>query len=334
MKHPSSSTQISCFRRMLTIGMASLLAAAAMPATAQTVQWPTKPVKIVVGFAAGGGTDVFARVLAQSLTESLGQSVIVDNKPGASGNMAVSEVARASADGYTFMIAPTSVETVNPHLFKSIVSPSKDLSPVMGIGNMQMYLVARPNMEAKDLKQLIAQAKANPGKLNYASSGNGTPPHLAGELFKQSTNTFITHIPYRGSAPALQDVMAGQADFVFDPGVAFPHIKAGKVKLLAVASDRKSPFFPDAPTYADLGIKNASLDIWFGLWAPKNVPAEIIDRLSREVRVALAGAELKKRYNALGAEPMAVENAEFRKLLAAEENTLSNLIKVRNITAN
>jgi len=128
--------------------------------------------------------------------------------------------------------------------------------------------------------------------------------------------------------------MAGQADFVFDPGVAFPHIKAGKVKLLAVASDRKSPFFPDTPTYADLGIKNASLDIWFGIWAPKNVPAEIVDRLSREVKVALAGAELKKRYNALGAEPMAVDNAEFRKLLAAEEKMLSNLIKVRNITAN
>ena len=205
-----------------------------------------------------------ARTLAQSLTEALGQPVIVDNKPGASGNLGASDVVKAAPDGYTFLIAPTSVETVNPSLFKSSLLPSRDLTPVMGIGRMQMYVVARPTLEAKDVKQLIALAKAQPGKMNFASSGPGTPPHLAGELFNQSTGTSITHIPYRGSAPALQDVMASQADFVF-------------------ASDRKSPFFPDAPTYAVLGIQNASLDIWFGIWSPNKVPAEITNRLSREV---------------------------------------------------
>lgn len=320
-------------RRWLTLGAASILAAAALPAAGQTATWPNKPVRLVVGFAPGGGTDVMARALAQSLTESLGQTFIVDNKPGASGNLSAGEVSKAAPDGYTFLVAPTSVETANPFLFKSNLLPSRDLSPVMGVGRMQMYVVARPTLEVKDLKELVALAKSQPGKLNYASSGAATPPHLAGELFKQSTGTFITHVPYRGSAPALQDVMASQADFVFDPGVAFPHIKAGKVKLLGVASDRKSPFFPDAPTYADMGIKNASLDIWFGVWAPNKVPAEIIERLSAALTKALAVPALKQRFNNLGAEPAPLETAAFRKLLADEGKTLSTLIKDRKIVA-
>mgnify|MGYP001003639411 CR=1 FL=1 len=331
MSESNKKNTPSIRRRMMSIGMASVLAAAALPAASQTA-WPAKPIRIVVGFAAGGGTDVMARTLANELTKVLGQTVIVDNKPGASGNLSASEVARATADGYTFLVAPTSVETVNPSLFKSNVLPARDLTPVMGIGRMQMYVVARPTLEAKDFKEFISLAKSRPGKLNFASSGNGTPPHLAGELFNQSVGTSILHIPYRGSAPALQDVMAGQTDIVFDPGIAFPHIKSGKVKLLAVASDRKSPFFPDVPTYADLGIKNASLDIWFGLWAPNKLPAEITDRFTREVSKALASPELKVRYNGLGAEPAALDTASFRKLLAEEGKTLSTLIKERNIS--
>jgi tripartite-type tricarboxylate transporter receptor subunit TctC len=183
----------------------------------------------------------------------------------------------------------------------------------------------------KDAKQLVAMAKASPGKMSFGSSGTGTPPHLAGELFKQSTGTFITHIPYRGAAPALQDVMASQVDMAFDPGIAFPAIKAGRVKLLAVASDKKSPFFPDVPTYADLGIQNASLDIWFGVWAPNGTPPDITARLTREVTKALATAAIKQRYGELGAEPVALDPAEFRKLLAQEGKTLAALIKDRKI---
>ena len=327
----SLPTAASTSRRWMTIGAAAALVAAALPAAAQTAAWPSKPVRLVVGFAPGGGTDVMARALAQALTESLGQPVIVDNKPGASGNLSASEVIRATPDGYTFLVAPTSVETANPSLFKSNVLPSRDLTPVMGIGRMQMYVVARPTLEAKDLRDLVALAKAQPGKLNFASSGAATPPHLAGELFKQSTGTFITHVPYRGSAPALQDVMGSQADFVFDPGIAFPHIKSGKVKLLGVASDRKSPFFPDAPTYADMGIKNASLDIWFGVWAPNKVPVEVTERLSHEIAKALATPAIKQRFNNLGAEPAPLETVAFKKLLAEEGKTLSTLIKDRKI---
>lgn len=321
--------------RRTLIGLAASLAFTTLltaPATAADVPaWPAKPVRIVVGFAPGGTTDVLARTLAQAATEALGQTVLVDNKPGASGNIAAAEVAKATPDGYTFLVAPTSVETANPSLFKSTLVPARDLTPVMGIGRTQMYLIARPGLEVKDAKQLVAMAKAQPGRLSYASAGTGTPPHLAGELFKQSNGVFITHVPYRGAAPALQDVMASQADIAFDPGIAFPHIKSGRVKLLAVASDKKSPFFPEVPTYADLGIGNASLDIWFGVWAPNNTPPEVLARLSRELNKALAAPALKQRFGDLGAEPAPLEATAFRKLLADEAKTLSALIKDRKI---
>jgi tripartite-type tricarboxylate transporter receptor subunit TctC len=322
---------IPAARRSFIGAAASLCLLAASGTSLAQATWPTKTVRIVVGFAPGGTTDVMARVIAQGLTEALGQPVIVENKPGASGNIAAGEVIKAAPDGYTVLVAPTSVETANPSLFKSSILPSRDLTPVMGIGRTQMYLVTRPGLEVKDTKALIALAKAQPGKLSYASAGTGTPPQLAGELFKQSTGTFITHVPYRGAAPALQDVMASQADMVFDPGIAFPHIKAGKVKLLAVASDKKSPFFPDVPTYADLGIKEASLDIWFGLWVPNNTPAEVSARLIRELNKILATAAVKQRFGDLGAEPVPLDTAEFRKLLAQEGKTLSALIKDRKI---
>jgi tripartite-type tricarboxylate transporter receptor subunit TctC len=318
-------------RRTFIGAAASLCLLAASGASLAQAPWPTKTVRVVVGFAPGGTTDVMARVIAQGLTEALGQPVIVENKPGASGNIAAGEVIKAAPDGYTLLIAPTSVETANPSLFKSSILPSRDLTPVMGIGRTQMYLITRPSLEVKDAKQLVAMAKANPGKLSYASSGTGTPPQLAGELFKQSTGTFITHVPYRGAAPALHDVMASQADMAFDPGIAFPHIKSGKVKLLAVASDKKSPFFPDVPTYADLGIKDASLDIWFGLWVPNNAPAEVSARLMRELNKILATPTVKQRFGDLGAEPVPLDTAEFKKLLAQEGKTLSALIKDRKI---
>jgi tripartite-type tricarboxylate transporter receptor subunit TctC len=317
--------------RRTFIGAAASLCLLGATGAALAQAWPTKTVRVVVGFAPGGTTDVMARVIAQGLSEALGQSVIVDNKPGASGNIAAGEVIKAAPDGYTLLVAPTSVETANPSLFKSNILPSRDLTPVMGIGRTQMYVITRPGLEVKDVKQLIAMAKANPGKLSYASSGTGTPPQLAGELFKQSTGTFITHVPYRGAAPALQDVMASQADMAFDPGIAFPHIKSGKVKLLAVASDKKSPFFPDVPTYADLGIKEASLDIWFGLWVPNGTPAEVSARLMRELNKILATAAVKQRFGDLGAEPAPLDTTEFKKLLAQEGKTLSALIKDRKI---
>jgi len=318
--------------RLLQVLSIAALASAGATALAQPASnWPAKPVRIVVGFAPGGSTDVMARILSQSLSESLGQPVIIDNKPGASGNISASEVIRAAPDGHTFLIAPTSVETANPSLFRSTILPSRDLTPVASVGRTQMYLVAKPQMAAKDARDLVALAKSRPGTLSYASAGAGTPPHLACELFKQATGTDVTHVPYRGAAPALQDVLSGQADFVCDPGIAFPHIRTGKVKLLGVVSARRSPFFPEVPTVGEQGFKGADLDIWFGMWAPVGTPPEIVARMNREVAKALAQPALRSRYADLGAEPVAMESADFRALLADEGALLSALIKQQKI---
>ena len=322
---------LSPMRRRLIQSAAIALCAMGAIGTAQAQAWPTKPIKIVVGFAPGGTTDVMARVMAQSLSEALGQPVVVDNKPGASSNLAAAEVIRAPADGHTFLVSPTSVETANPLLFKQTISPAKDLTPVAGVGRSQMYLVVKPQSTFKDAKELVAFARANPGKMSYASAGPGTPPHLAGELFKKVTGVFATHIPYRGAAPALQDVMSNQADYVFDPGIAFPHVRAGKVRMLAVAGAKRSSFFPDVPTLAELGFKGAELDIWFGMWAPNGTPADVTARMAREIAKVLALPATKSRYESLGAEPVGMDNAEFRTLLAEEAKLLSGLIQEAKI---
>ena len=322
--HPRRTLMQLAAAALCTLGTAGAL-------HAQTAAWPSKPIKIVVGFAPGGTTDVMARVMAQSLSEALGQPVVVDNKPGASGNVAAAEVIRAPADGYTFLVAPTSVETANPSLFKQTILPSRDLTPVAGVGRSQMYLVVKPQTVAKDARDLISQIKANPAKFSYASAGPGTPPHLAGELFNKVLDVAVAHIPYRGAAPALQDVMAGQADYVMDPGISFPHVRSGKVRMLAVAGNNRSSFFPDVPTLSELGFKGSELDIWFGLWAPNGTPVDVTARMGREIAKALAQANTKTRYETLGAEPIGLENAEFRKLLTEEGRTLSALIKERKI---
>lgn len=312
------------------LSLCALGAAGALQAQSAAT-WPGKTIRIVVGFAPGGSTDVMARILAQSMGESLGQTVIIENKPGASGNIAASEVVRAAPDGYTFLIAPTSVETANPSLFKSSLLPSRDLTPVGGVGRTQMYLVAKPQMDVKDARGLVALARAQPGKLSYASAGTGTPPHLACELFKLATSTSVTHVPYRGAAPALLDVVSGQADFVCDPGIAFPHIRTNKVKLLGVVSSKRSPFFPDVPTVAEQGFPGADLDIWFGMWAPNGTPAEVIAHMNRELGKALALPVTKARYADLGAEPVPLSTAEFKTLLVNEGKLLSALIKDQKI---
>lgn len=313
------------------LALAALCLGAVGSAAAQD-NWPGKqPIRIVVGFAPGGTTDVMARILSQPLSQALGQSIVIDNKPGASGNIAASEVIRAAPNGYTLLIAPTSFETANPSLFKSDIKPSQDLVPVAAIGRTQMYLVAKPGLPAKDAKELVELARKSPGTLSFASSGTGTPPHLACELFKKATGTDIMHIPYRGAAPALQDVLSGQADFVCDPGIAFPHIRTNKVKLLGIVSATRSPFFPDAPTVGELGFKEADLDIWFGMWAPKGTPPEILERLNKELAKALSDKDVEERYNGLGAETKTLDSRQFRQLLLDERKLLAALIEEQKI---
>lgn len=320
-------------RRLIQAAVASLCTFGALGAVQAQQAWPTaKPIRIVVGFAPGGTTDVMARTMAVSLSEALGQTVIVDNKPGASGNVAASEVIRSQPDGYTFLVAPTSFETANPFLFKQTINPAKDLTPVAGVGRSQMYVVVGAQSKFKDARELVAYAQKNPGKLSYSSAGAGTPPHLAGELFKQAAKIYSVHIPYRGAAPALQDVLAGQADYVMDPGIAFPHVKAGKARMLAVAGAKRSSFFPEVPTLSELGIKGAELDIWFGMWAPNGTPPDVSARMATEIGKALKLATIKTRYEALGAEPVGLDNAEFRSLLVSEAKQLSAVIRDSKIS--
>lgn len=318
-------------RTITPLALAATTLSAAGVAVAQEA-WPAKqPIRVVVGFAPGGTTDVLARILSQPLSKALGQTIVIDNKPGASGNIAAAEVIRATPNGHTLLIAPTSFETANPSLFKSDIKPSEDLVPVAAIGRTQMYLVSKPDLPAKDARDLVELARKSPGTLAFSSSGTGTPPHLACELFKKATGTNIMHIPYRGAAPALQDVLSGQVDFVCDPGIAFPHIRTDKVKLLGIVSATRSPFFPDAPTVGELGFQDAQLDIWFGMWAPKGVAPEIIERLGKELEKALAEKDVQERYHGLGAETKLLDAKAFRQLLDDERKLLAALIEEQKI---
>ena len=310
---------------------ACLLGAIGPGAIAQQPNWPTKPIRLVVGFPAGGTTDVMARVVSAPLQKSLGQAVIVDNKPGASGNLAVSEVVKAPADGYTLMVAPISVQTANPHLFKPALNPERDLQPVVSLGHAQLYLVAKKDLPAKTAKDLVHMAKASPGKLSYGSGGPGTQMHLVGELFKQQAGIDAVHVPYRGAAPALQDILAGQIDYYFDPATGFQHIREGRAKLLAVTGAKRSPFFPDAPTLTELGVPGVELGNWFGVFAPAGTPKEIVARIGSEIAKAMALPDVKQRFADLGADAVVQDAVAFRKTIAQESEVLSGLIRERRI---
>ena len=310
---------------------ACLLGAIGPGAIAQQPNWPTKPIRLVVGFPAGGTTDVMARVVSAPLQKSLGQAVIVDNKPGASGNLAVSEVVKAPADGYTLMVAPISVQTANPHLFKPALNPERDLQPVVSLGHAQLYLVAKKDLPAKTAKDLVHMAKASPGKLSYGSRGPGTQMHLVGELFKQQAGIDAVHVPYRGAAPALQDILAGQIDYYFDPATGFQHIREGRAKLLAVTGAKRSPFFPDAPTLTELGVPGVELGNWFGVFAPAGTPKEIVARIGSEIAKAMALPDVKQRFADLGADAVVQDAVAFRKTIAQESEVLSGLIRERRI---
>jgi tripartite-type tricarboxylate transporter receptor subunit TctC len=318
-------------RRRFIRAAAAACAIGSIGVAAAQDAWPTKPIRLVVGFSAGGTTDVIARVVAAPLGKALGQTLIVDNKPGASGNLGVSDVSKSPADGHTLMVAPISVQTANPFLFKPPLHPERDLQPVASLGFAQLYLVAKRDLPVKSAPELVQLAKASPGKLTYGSGGSGTQMHLVGELFKQQAGVSVVHVPYRGAAPALQDLLAGQIDYTFDPATGFGHIREGRARLLAVTGAKRSPFFPEAPTLTELGIKGVELGNWFGLWAPSGTSPEIVARIGREVAKVLELPELRQRFAELGVEPVAQDAAAFRATIAAETKVLSALIKERQI---
>ncbi len=281
-------------RHLLALGGASFLAA---PAVLAQGKYPQRPITLIVPTAPGGTTDFTARLITEPLSRALGQPVIVDNKPGASGNIGNQIVARAKPDGYTLLVSYSGYHVGNPHLFKQAGwDPIKDFAPVAMMTRAPQVIALSPKVPANNLKELIAYAKANPGKLNYASSGNGSIQHIAGELFKQLTGTFITHIPYRGSGPAVQDLMAGQVDiFITTPAGVVSQIQGGKLKGVGVTSKQRLSSLPAVMTAAEQGLNGYELDSWFALYAPAGTPAEIVAQLNTEVGKILASPEARKK---------------------------------------
>ena len=317
-------------RRHIAQAGLGLLAASALGARAQGA-WPTKPVRIVVGFSAGGTTDVVARLMAKELTEALGQPFIVDNKPGGGSNIATDLVREAAPDGYTLlMMAVTS--TINQTLYKNVkFKLERDFDGVVLCTKVPNILVVNPTVPAKTVKELIDWARANEGKVSYASSGSGTSIHMAGELFKAMTGSYMVHFPYRGSSPALMDMVGGNMDVMFDnlPS-AMQQIKAGKLTALAVTSAERSAALPDVPTVEQAGgpaLKGFEASSWFGLLAPAGTPPDIVNAIQREVAKAIASPAVKEKLLAQGAIPSGNSPQEFAKLIDSELKKWAPVVK-------
>jgi tripartite-type tricarboxylate transporter receptor subunit TctC len=294
--------------------------------------WPTKPVRFIVSYPPGGLADIMARVLQQPVQQALGQPLVIDNRGGAAGNLAADAVAKSN-DGHTFLVTTSSIESVNPFMFDRMTfDPAKDLMHVALLANGRLFLVTKPDLPVNSVKDLIAYARANPGKLSYASAGAGTTPHLAGEMLKQNARFFATHVPYRGAAPAVQDVLAGQVDFSFVPGTAMQYVRSGKLKMLAVASKNRAAEAPDVPTVAEQGAGDVYADTLFGFYAPAGTRPEVIERLNREINKALALPATKARFLEIGAEPAPMSPAQFKDIVKAEAVHFSAIVKARRIT--
>ncbi|MBA3625170.1 MAG: tripartite tricarboxylate transporter substrate binding protein [Methylibium sp.] len=315
-------------RRQALHAVLAVAAGLAAPwATAQS--WPSKPVTIVVPFPAGGGTDAFARPLTAVLTQQVGRQFIIDNKGGAGGTLGASVASKATPDGYTFFMGAVH-HTIAPSMYPNLdYDLQADFIPIALVSSVPQVIVVHPGkVKANTLGEFIAYAKANPGKLNYGSAGNGTSHHLAGELFKLQTKTFITHIPYRGAGPALQDLIAGQVDVMFDGlGSSSGHIKGGRIKPLAVAAAKPAPGFPDLPTSVSGGLPTYEVSSWYALWAPKGTPPEVVERMTAEVTKALNTPELKKMWNNLGSETPTLTGKAFGKFVDAEVKRWAEVVK-------
>ncbi|RYF21608.1 MAG: tripartite tricarboxylate transporter substrate binding protein [Comamonadaceae bacterium] len=320
-------------RRHLLQNALALAGATAAPwATAQS-DYPNQPIRWVVPYPAGGGTDVLARTMAEALRGPLGQQIVVDNRPGASTNIGAQMVATAKPDGYTLMSADNALLAYNEHLFSKLpFHPDKDFTYIGGLSRFPLALVVHPGFEARTLKDFIAYARANPGRLNYASPGNGSPHHLAMEMFKNRTQTFLTHIPYRGAAPALQDVMGGQVPCMFlDLAAGLPVIQAGKVRALAIGSARRVAALPDVPTLAEAGVPNTEVYAFQGVLAPAGLPAALTTRLNAEINKALATAPVAKRMQDFGMEALPGTPEQFHTLARNEARRWGEIIKAAGV---
>jgi len=305
------------------------LALTAVAATTSAQAWPSKPIKWIVPFAPGGTTDILARTVSEKLTIALGVPVVVENKPGAGGGVGADFVAKAAPDGYTIMGGTISTHAINASLYKDLpYDPVKDFIPITMIARVPNMLVVNPGVPAKHVKELIVLLKANPGKYTFASSGNGTSQHLSGELFKTMAGVDMQHIPYKGSPPALQDVVGGQVTMTFDNiTTAWPLAKAGKLKALAVTTAKRSEIAPDVPTLAESGLPGFEVGSWQGVFAPAGTPAAVVKRLNTEIVKVLAMPDVREKLGALGAEIVADSPEDFATIVKAEVVKWSDVVK-------
>jgi tripartite-type tricarboxylate transporter receptor subunit TctC len=312
----------------LTAGAAAL---SAVSHFAWAQAYPTRPVRLVVGFPPGGGTDITARLIGQWLSERLGQQFVIENRPGAGSNLATEGVARAAADGYTLLLV-SAAHAINATLYDRLnYNFLRDFAPVAGIIRVPNVMEVNPSLPPKSVSEFIAYAKANPGKVNYASGGNGTAQHLSGELFKMMTGVVMVHVPYRGDAPALTDLIGGQVQVMFGsipPSVE--HIRAGKLRALAVTTATRSEALPDIPTVSDF-VPGYEASAWYGIGAPRNTPAEIVDKLNKEINAALSDPKIKARLADLGGTVLSGSPADFGKLIADETEKWGKVIRAANI---
>ena len=310
--------------------------AAALPAVSRFARaqgYPSRPVRIVVGFPAGGGSDITARLIGQWLSERLGQPFVVENRPGAATNIATEAVVRAPADGYTLLLFGSS-SAINATFYDKLpFNLIRDISPVAGINRVPYVIVLNPSVPAKSVPEFITYAKANPGKINMASSGNGSVQHVSGELFKIMTGISLVHVPYRGAAPALTDLISGQVQVMFDAvSSSIEYIRAGKLRALAMTTATRSDALPDLPTISDF-VPGYETSSWSGIGAPKNTPVEIVDKLNKEINAALADPKVKARLADLGSVQMPLSSADFGNLISESVEKWGKVIRTANIKA-
>ncbi|RYF36781.1 MAG: tripartite tricarboxylate transporter substrate binding protein [Comamonadaceae bacterium] len=316
-------------RTLLALAGAALVT----PAFAQAQAYPAKPIRLVVPFPAGGATDIFARAVSQKLGERLGSSVIVDNKPGAGGTIGSDLVAKAAPDGYTLLLATSSTHSIGPSFGKVPYDAVNDFTPISHVGNAPSIMVVPNNAPAKTVKEWIDYARKNPGKLNYASSGNGTIVHLTSEYFKAQAGLFLVHIPYRGTALAIPDLVSGKVDVLFDSlPSGLPHVKEGRLRALGITSLKRSPLLPDLPAISET-VPGYESVTWFGVYGPKGLPPELVSRINAGLNQALQEADVKERLARLGIEPVGGTPQQFAAMTDADRAKWKKIIVERKLTA-
>lgn len=316
--------------------LALTLSAMTLPALAQSGNFPQKPVRIVVPYTTGGSNDVIARLLAQQLQDAWGQAVVVENKPGAAGNIGASDIARSTPDGYSLLLTNINIVSMNPGLIANMpFDPQRDFSPISLLGATSLALVVHPSVPVSNVRELVELARKEPGRLNYASSGNGSPQHMSAEMFRAMTNTNLTHVPYRGAAPAISDLLAGQVQMTI--GVVnqlIPHIRAGKFKALGVTSRKRLAQLPDTPTLDEAGVPGYESEIWLGLAAPAGTPSAIVELINRAVSKAMSAPEVVSKLQAQGIDVLLSTPEQMRQRGLDDLKRWGDIIRTAGIKVN